>query len=224
MLKKVGTICALVVGALVAASSLSWGQNPTDRFHASKDACLSASTRAYYTPLYLSTHGKNPADGVKIVVAPLESDACVNLHVVGRYAWVWQAAGTKYRWKVGADGALSLLSRDDCGNAAKEIAYPAAVPIPMVYERPIVAPRTIPVPVMPPQAMPGGKSHKLRNTLVGLGGAAIVGGITYALTRPKAAKGGPPSVTTEGAKCVANTLPNRCPGAPGVATRFSFSR
>jgi len=116
---------AALLGLLLGTSALQAQSN--DQFFRSAEECL-AGPRNYYTPKYLSGRGKNPVDGVKIVRAPLESDACVYLHVVGRYAWVWQKEGTPYRWLKMSNGSLRIMARDDCGNNAPLVVYPKPAP------------------------------------------------------------------------------------------------
>lgn len=122
-------LAVLVFLALGFSSATAQVRYSVDKFYSAKEACL-AGPRNFYESVYKNDAWKNPVGG-NIVKAPLESDACVHLHVVGGYAWVWQHAGEEYRWRRNVDGTLSILSRDDCGNMAYGIAYPSPTPGPV---------------------------------------------------------------------------------------------
>jgi hypothetical protein len=87
----------------------------------SKNSCLSAlrtGSYRYYEPKFLGARNKNPVDGEKRKVAPLEWDRCVHMHVVGGKKWVVQKEGTLFRYNVRADGKLEDVpyEHDACGN------------------------------------------------------------------------------------------------------------
>ncbi len=221
-------VAILAIWAGLVTPILVWGQvsSSGDKFYATSEACLGGA-RNYYTPKFLSLHNKNPADGVKIVVAPLESDACVYMQVVGGYAWVWRRAGDKFRWNKNSDGALSIRARDDCGNDAPRIVYPTP-------------PQQLLVgPVMRGPAGPAGPPGRdgqdfrpnlpfLGDTLERKGGfptkrvMALMFGIaggTYLLLQRNNKQQVGPTVTSDSSRvtrCVATSYPNTCPSGPEV--------
>lgn len=217
-------IAALVLLAVGFSTAGAQVRYSTDKFYLTKEACL-AGPRNYYESIYRSDFWKNPVGG-NIVRAPLESDACVNLHVVGGYAWVWQRAGTQYRWRRNADGTLSILSRDDCGNLAPEIAYPSPTPAGPIATHVGVTKGD--------RGEPGakgdkgdrgdrgyaGKDFSWKPVLVTGGILGAIGAIVYAVTRKHDKPAPPPpppqgpGVKSDSSKTICTGTP--CPGIPMV--------
>lgn len=152
-------------------------QAKPDRFD-SAEACLAALESGnfrYYVPSFLKPVPLRSGE----VKRPLEHDACVNLWIVGRRAWVPQAAGTMYDFS-----GPTAIRRSDCGNKTFDVRYPhvpeaAYVPPPVTAP---VPPSIIYTPV--PQPLPPPPAVRRSNPWPAIIGAAVVlGGICYFVCR-----------------------------------------
>ena len=133
-------VSALVFGVLFVAlaMSVSVAEAAPSLFH-TQNACERAVlTTGYeiYTPKYFGNHKKNPVDGVKSVVAPLEHVACVLMDTTSGRKWVVQVVGTELRFRIKDDGSLHQpYARHDCGNKVYGISFPQAEPAPAREDR-----------------------------------------------------------------------------------------
>ena len=112
--------------ALVMSTTVSAQQKPN--MFPTPDACKDAYQSGNYTPyVAMSTrlHDKNPADGVKRVVIPLEADACIHPLTMAGKQWVVELKGFPMRWETNADGSLkeTPYAMDVCGNPNDGILY-----------------------------------------------------------------------------------------------------
>lgn len=154
------------------------------------DACneaLRSGQLRFYEPRFFGLKTRNPVDNRERIAVPLESDACLEMLVVGGRRFVAQREGTLFRAHRLADGSLSLYARDDCGNPVYGVVYPApAIPVPVVEEllEPVIVPDRQVGPAEPERRYhrvhpvkskkKGGfcSSKTCRLTIVAIGGAA----------------------------------------------------
>lgn len=120
MQRKFFFVIALIILAFCASVSRSSAQVKgslwPDRFNTA-DECMSALATGhvrYYQPSFFKP--KKLVDGEKVI--PLEAPACVHMRIVGRTAWVPQAAGSEFVFR-----GPTINRRKDCGNRADQIAY-----------------------------------------------------------------------------------------------------
>lgn len=151
MKSRIFSMFLAVVLLTMVAGTVASAQQVNDRFQSEQACIVAMQTGEYnnYNPSYFETHRALRA-GERIV--SLEERACVNLHIVGKDAWVPQAKGTRYIF-----AGDKVVAREDCGNSASGIVYvPMAAsssPVQRRFEDRRPAERTI---YTVPQGIPDG--------------------------------------------------------------------
>jgi hypothetical protein len=160
---------AILLVVLFFAPCFAQGQ---DRFGSEREcvAAVEEGTAVWYRPSFFDHRNRPPVRPVA-VTRPLEERACVEMWVVGGWAWVPQPGIPQGRDegvetpRFDFDAMGKPIRRKDCGNAVRSIVYvprpsppavesePEPAPRPMVRRVPrvVVIPR--PAPPLPPEVV-----------------------------------------------------------------------
>ncbi len=126
-MKKIA-IVAIVVAAIAALCAPVCAQT----YGNNKDECLSALADPgvkFYRPQDLHGTGRMPVNGTSQVLMSFPHPVCAHMATgQGVVQWVAQEPMVAFRAQPNKDGLMVIYSRNDCGNAVDEIAYPIPTP------------------------------------------------------------------------------------------------
>ncbi len=232
-MKKFLVIILTVVSFLFAGQALA-KSNPS--VFLSKDGCTQALVGGNYTPYepkFFGLSKKNLTDGKTSKVAKIEDDGCFLMLTTAGKKWVVQKDGTKFRFKLNADGNLATIpyALDVCGNPVYDVVYASSLQKPPAPVKPVAvkavesqpAPQPVtPQPVARNQCASGGvygvdqdgrpycdyPQQEVKASSYGWVPWAIGSGVLAVIVNRNRHGGGPPGVVTRPPSA----------GAPGVLT------